>query len=68
MLAAGSFHGKAVSDRIRVFKPEVKAICMHGDASDVAQNKGFGGNEVPHLPRQVTADQLLRRAREVLDT
>ncbi|NTW60985.1 MAG: response regulator [Nitrospirae bacterium] len=60
-------NGEAVVERSRASRPKISVIFMSGDTVDIVRSKACGGNGALLLPRQIIADQLLRRVREVPD-
>jgi hypothetical protein len=59
-------NGKEVLDDIRKMRPDIKAIFMSGYTTDVIGNKGLATEDVEFLPKPLSAEDLLKKVREVL--
>ncbi|MBF0538261.1 MAG: response regulator [Nitrospirae bacterium] len=60
-------NGKQVYDEIKADDPNVKALFLSGYTSDILNNKGIVQESVNILTKPVSAVELLRKIREVLD-
>ena len=59
-------NGKEVLDDIRKMRPDIKAIFMSGYTTDIIGKKGLATEDVEFLPKPLSADDLLKKVREVL--
>jgi nitrogen-specific signal transduction histidine kinase/CheY-like chemotaxis protein len=60
-------NGKEVYDKIRIFKPEVKAIFLSGYTPDLIYEKGLLDRGLNFILKPVAVNDLLRKVREILD-
>ena len=59
--------GKMVYDEIKKLRPEIKAIFTSGYTTDFIDKKGILEEGVNFIQKPVSANELLRKIREVLD-
>ncbi|MEW6418322.1 MAG: PAS domain S-box protein [Nitrospirota bacterium] len=60
-------NGKEVYDRIKKVRPDIKAIFMSGYTADIIHKKGILEEGVDIILKPISLDELLIKAREVLD-
>jgi len=60
-------NGKEVFDKVRIFKPDVRALFMSGYAEDVLHQKGLLDIAQGVIVKPVKIDELLKKMRKVLD-
>ncbi len=60
-------NGKEVFDKIRIFKPDIKALFLSGYTADIIDQKGLLDKEFNFILKPVAINDLLRKVREVLD-
>jgi len=60
-------NGKQVYAEIKAENPDVKALFLSGYTSDILSERGIVAEDVNLLTKPVSADELLKKIREVLD-
>jgi len=60
-------NGKEVYDEIKKVRPDIKAIFMSGYTADIIHKKGILEEGVDFILKPISLDELLIKAREVLD-
>ena len=60
-------NGKMAYDEIKKLCPEIKAIFTSGYTTELIDKKGVLEEGINFIPKPVSADELLRKVREVLD-
>jgi len=60
-------NGKAVLDRARAARPDIKALFLSGYSADVLQEDDIHCGEVEILMKPITPNELLGKVREMLD-
>ncbi len=60
-------NGKEVYDEIKKVRPDIKAIFMSGYTADIIHKKGILEEGVDIILKPISLDELLIKAREVLD-
>jgi len=58
--------GKEVYDKIRIFKPNVKALFLSGYTADIIHKKGLLEQDLDFLLKPIAINDLLRKVREIL--
>ncbi len=59
--------GRALADRVRVLRPDIKVLYVSGYTDDAIMRHGASEAQVAFLPKPFTTSVLLHRIREVLD-
>jgi DNA-binding response OmpR family regulator len=59
--------GREAYDKIRIFRPEVRALFLSGYPADVLAAKGLIEPGTPVMVKPVGMDELLRKVRAELD-
>ncbi len=59
--------GREVYDKIRIFRPEVKALFLSGYPAEVIAERGLIEPGTPVMVKPIGMDELLRKVREKLD-
>lgn len=60
-------NGKMVYDDIKKLWPEIKAIFTSGYTKDFVDKKGILEEGINFIPKPISANELLRKIRKVLD-
>ena len=60
-------NGKDVYDKIRIFKPEVKALFLSGYTAEIVQQKGLLDKGLNFILKPAPMNDLLRKVRSILD-
>jgi PAS domain S-box-containing protein len=60
-------NGKEVYEKIRIFKPDIKALFFSGYTADIIHQKGLLDRGLDLLLKPVPMNDLLRRVRTILD-
>jgi PAS domain S-box-containing protein len=60
-------NGREVFDKIRIFKPDVKALFLSGYTADIINQKGLLDKEFNFILKPVAINDLLRKVRAILD-
>lgn len=60
-------NGKEAYEEIHSINPSVPALFMSGYTGDVVLNKGVKNTAVGYIPKPLSADELLKKIREVLE-
>jgi PAS domain S-box-containing protein len=60
-------NGKEVYDKIRIFKPDIKALFLSGYASDIMSQKGMLEKGLNFIYKPIPMNDLLRKVRAILD-
>ncbi len=60
-------NGKEVYDKIRIFKPDIKALFLSGYTAEIIQQKGLLEKGVNFILKPVPMNDLLRKVRSILD-
>jgi PAS domain S-box-containing protein len=60
--------GKVVYKEIKKIKPDIKVLFLSGYPADLIRKKGILEEGIDFIAKPVRVDDLLRKAREVLDT
>ncbi len=61
-------NGKDVYDKIRIFKPEVKALFLSGYTAEIIQQKGLLDKGLNFILKPAPMNDLLRKVRSILDS
>ena len=60
-------NGKETYDKIRIFKPDVKALFLSGYTADIVHQKGLLDKGLNFILKPAPMNELLRKIREILD-
>jgi len=59
--------GKEVYEKIRIFRPDVKALFLSGYTADIIHQRGLLDKDLDFILKPVPMTDLLRKVREILD-
>ncbi len=59
-------NGKALSERLRASRPEIKVLFTSGYPADVTSPQGISLRDVPYLPKPFRAESLTEKVHEIL--
>jgi PAS domain S-box-containing protein len=59
--------GREVYEKIKIFKPDVKALFTSGYTADIISEKGLLGEKLPFIIKPAPLNDILRKVREILD-
>ena len=59
--------GKEVYEKIRIFRPDIKALFLSGYTADVIYEKGLLDGNLDLILKPVSMNELLKKVRAVLD-